>query len=301
MKGKLPAHLALFGANLIYGLNYTIAKNVMPEYIKPFGFIFLRVTGALLLFWLFHALFFKEKVARKDFLRLAACGLFGVAINQLLFFKGLDITTPINAAIIMTTNPILVMVLAAIIMKEGMTWLRGGGILLGLSGAVTLFLFKDNFSIGSGTMWGDLLVQINAASYALYLIIVKPLMAKYQPMTVIKWVFLFGYLVVFPVGFSEFREIDWQNMPFSIYMETLYVVIGTTFLAYLFNIFALKELSPTIASAYIYLQPVLAGAFAIMMGKDELNFIKVVATIMIFSGVYLVSLPQKRLRKVTHS
>lgn len=291
MNRFLLAHLALFGANLIYGLNYTIAKDVMPDYIQPFGFIFCRVTGALVLFWVTHALFFKEKVLRKDIPRLMLCGLFGVAINQLLFFKGLNITFPINAAIIMTTNPILVLILSVLIAHEKMNWLRALGVGIGITGALVLITFNSGFSSSDNTWIGDLMIFINATSYGIYLVLAKPLMKKYKPITVIKWVFLFGYIVVFPFGWSEFNEIQWQQMPLHIIWEVVFVIVGTTFLAYLFNIYALKVVSPTVASSYIYMQPVLATVFALWLGKDSLTLLKVFASVLIFIGVYLVSKP----------
>lgn len=293
MNKLLLAHLALFSTNLIYGINYTVAKDVMPNYIKPFGFIFCRVTGALALFWLFHSLFYREKILKKDFPRLLLCGLFGVAINQLLFFEGLNNTTPINAAIIMTSNPVLVLVMASMMLKERISKRKVGGIALGLSGAILLIIFKGDFQFGSNTIYGDFLIFINASSYAAYLVLVKPLMMKYKPLTVIKWVFLFGYLVVIPFGWNQFTEIQWVEMPTKIIYETLFVIIGTTFLAYLFNVFALRQVSPSTASTYIYLQPVLAGAFAIWMGVDQLDFIKVFSAAIIITGVYLVSNAQK--------
>ena len=122
MNNKLIAHLCLFGANLIYAINYTVAKNVMPDFIQPLGFIFLRVSGALLLFWITFRLFFYQKIERKDILKLVLCGLFGVAINQMLFFKGLNLTTPINASVIMVTNPILVLIVGAILISEKITY-----------------------------------------------------------------------------------------------------------------------------------------------------------------------------------
>ena len=291
MNRFLHAHLALFGANLIYGLNYTLAKEVMPQYIQAFGFIFCRVTGALVLFWLVHALFYREKIERSDIPRLILCGLFGVAINQLLFFKGLDMTHPINASIIMTTNPILVLIMSTLIARERLNWFKALGVSLGIAGALILITMNRSFQFGDSTSLGDLLILINAASYGLYLVLVKKLMLKYKAITVIKWVFLFGYLVVFPVGFSEFRQIHWSAFTATVIWETVYVIVGTTFLAYLFNIYALKVISPTVASAYIYLQPVLASLFAVWMGKDEITLLKVSATALIFVGVYLVSRP----------
>ncbi len=284
-------HIALFAANLIYAANYTIAKGVMPGYIEPFGFILIRVSSAVLLFWLFHKIFVPnaEKVEKRDFIKLAICGLFGIAINQLLFFKGLNITTPINAAIIMTSNPILVLLFAAFMIKETITGKKLAGIVVGITGAALLIVYGKDVSFGSTTFSGDLLILINSASYGIYLVLVKPLMVKYSPLTIIKWVFSFGFLYVLPFGFIEFTQIDWKEMPLNIWMSVLFVVIATTFIAYSLNIYALKHVSPVIVSYYIYLQPLLATAFALFLGKDELSLIKIVSALFIFTGVYLVS------------
>ena len=294
---KYAPHLALFGANLIYGINYSVAKDVMPEYIQPLGFIFIRAGGALLLFWaLAFFMKVKEVPEKKDLIRLFFCGLFGVAMNQMLFFQGLSLTNPINAAIIMTTNPILVLLIASFILKERISGLKSLGIGLGLSGALTLILFRNGLSsiqFGGQTITGDLLVLCNAISYGVYLVIVKPVMKTYAPITVIKYVFLFGFLIVIPFGFNQFTQVQWSEMPGYIWGETAFVVIGTTFFAYLLNIFALKKVSPSIVSIYIYSQPLLAGLIATLLGKDTIDVVKIVATVLIFSGVYLVSKPQK--------
>lgn len=290
---NLKAHLSIIGANLIYGINYSIAKDVMPEYIQPFGFIFCRVLGALILFWLLQLVVKTDKIERKDFLRLFICGLFGVASNQLMFFYGLNLTTPINAAIIMTCNPILVLVFSAFLIKERITPFKVLGIFLGLAGAAGLILNKSSLSIDSSNFIGDLFIFLNATSYAIYLVTVKPLMSKYSPLTVIKWVFLFGFTIVIPFGFSEFRSIDWQSFNPSIWGAFIFVVVGTTFLAYLFNIYGLKRLNPSVVSTYIYSQPLIASIVALLMQKDELNMVKIVSAILIFIGVYLVSRKQK--------
>ncbi len=289
MKGKFGAHLAILGANVIYGLNYSIAKDVMPEFIQPFGFIFCRVSGALLLFWLVGLFGKKESVGKKDLLRLMICGLFGVAANQLMFFYGLNLTTPINAAIIMTCNPILVLLISAIILGERITSRKILGIVLGIAGAAGLILYKQDASISSGGFIGDLFIFLNATSYAIYLVLVKPLMRKYQPITVIKWVFTFGFAIVIPFGFNEFQDIDWESFTTNIWLAFLFVVIGTTFFAYLFNIFGLKSLNPSVVSTYIYSQPLIAAVVAVLLQKDELDLAKLVAAMLIFGGVYLVS------------
>ncbi len=293
MKNKtFPAHLALLGANLIYGINYSVAKDVMGQYVPPFGFILSRVIGATLLFWLAHSLLYSEKVQRNDLVKLFFAGLFGVAVNQLLFFKGLDITTPINASIIMTSNPILVLIAANFLLKERLTVFKLAGIFLGLAGALILLFVKADFSFGSQTWVGDLMVFFNAASYGVYLVMVKPLMQKYKPITVIKWVFLFGLILVFPFGIREFSEIDFTTFTPVIWGEFLFVIVATTFLAYLLNIYALKRVSPSVVSTYIYLQPLLASIFAIAMHQDHLDWVKIFSACLIFAGVFLVSKPQ---------
>ncbi|MAR99271.1 MAG: EamA family transporter [Flavobacteriales bacterium] len=289
MNKRLLAHLALFAANLIYGINYTVAKEVMPDYIEPLGFILVRVTGAVVLFWLCYALFYYEKVKKGDLLKLAVCGLFGVAINQMLFFEGLNLTTPINAAVIMVSNPILVLLFGIFLATERFSTKKGIGVALGALGAIVLITNGGQVSMNNEYFWGNIMVFINASSYAVYLVLVKPLMQKYKPITVISWVFLFGILFVIPFGWSDFQAIQWATMPSGILWRVAFVVIGTTFLAYLFNIYGLKTLNPSTVSTYIYLQPVLASIVAIMASSDSLDINKIGSSILIFLGVYLVS------------
>lgn len=297
MNNRLLAHLALFGANLIYGINYTVAKDVMPDFVQPLGFIVMRVCGAVILFWLFYRFFFYEKVQAKDMVRLALCGLFGVAINQMLFFEGLNLTTPINAAVIMVINPILVLVFAGIISTERLTLRKWLGIGLGATGAFMLITNGGQLTLNQAHFWGNILVLINATSYAIYLVLVKSLMKKYQPITVISWVFLFGVVVVLPFGWKEFVAIDWVSMPPFIKWEIAFVIVGTTFLAYLFNIYGLKRLNPSTVSTYIYLQPVLASFVAIVAKSDELSAVKLISAGIIFLAVYLVSRQAKAVQE----
>ncbi|MBX7094773.1 MAG: DMT family transporter [Flavobacteriales bacterium] len=288
MSKSLLAHLAIFLANLIYGINYTVAKEVMGHYIDPFGFILLRVSGTILLIWTTALLFKNEKVASSDFKLLFLCGLSGVGINQMLFFWGLSLTSPINSSIIMVTTPLLVMVMASILLKERFHGLKITGLFLGLGGAVVLLLLRPS-SGGSGNLFGDFVTFLNACFYAIYLVIVKPLMKKYHPITVMKWVFLFGLIPVIPFGFQEFMAIEWHSFPAHIIWSVLFVVVGTTFLAYLLNTYGLVNLSPSVVSAYIYLQPALAAMIAVMAGKDQLDAIKIISTLFIFAGVYLIN------------
>ncbi len=295
MNQRLFAHLALFGANLIYAINYTVAKGLMPDVIGPSGFILLRVLGATLMFWTVLAFWKWEPIAKKDFVRLLICAGFGVAGNQLLFFNGLVLTSPISASIIMTSNPILVLVMAAWLIKESLNGRKVAGILLGAVGAIWLILQRESQAPDTPNPGlGNLLIFLNAASYGAYLVLVKPLMKKYRPITIISWVFLIGLAYVLPFGFQQFAEVEWGEIQSNEWLSLGFVVIGTTFLAYLLNIFALKRVPPTMVSMYIYLQPLLASLVALWVGSDLLNLPKIISAVLIFAGVYLVSIPKPR-------
>jgi drug/metabolite transporter (DMT)-like permease len=295
MTPRAKAHLALFIVALIYSLNYIIAKEVMDGYIGPRGFIFMRVLGASALFWLFHAFTKSTKpIERKDWWRIFVSGFFGVAANQLMFFEGLNLTTPINAAVIMTVNPVLVLVLSAIFLKEGIRRWRILGIVLGFSGALFLILGRGDVSLLSDKQsLGNLFILLNATSYGIYLVLVKPLMIKYDALQIAKWVFLCGFLFVLPAGFGQFAAIEWSTWTPVIFLQAGFVVVFTTFVAYLFNIYALKTVSSTTVSIYIYLQPLLATAVSLALAKDVLTWRVVIAAGLIFTGVYLVSFSKK--------
>lgn len=291
---RWQVHVGLFIANLIYAGNYTLAKEVMPEYIQPFGFILIRVVCATILYWLISPFFTREKVAKSDLRWLALCALFGVALNQLTFFAGLSVTTPINASIMMVTTPILVLLIANIMAKEKLTGIKVIGISLGCIGALILILFGKSFSFGSSTMLGDFLVFVNAASYGLYLVLAKPLMIKYHPLTIVKWIFLFGSIYTIPFGYHQFMEIQWDTFNNDTWISLGYVVIGTTFIAYLLNNIALKYANASMVGGYIYLQPLLASLIAIILGKDQITIVKVFCATLIFIGVYLLGKNHKK-------
>lgn len=295
MNKTLQAHLALLTVNILYGANFSIAKEVMPTYIQPFAFVLMRVIGALILFWLVSALFIKEKIDKKDLPRIALLALCGVAINQLLFLKGLSLTSPINASIIMVSNPIMVLVIAALILKEKISISKIAGIICGVAGALLLLLFNKSFKFGSETITGDVMILINAFSWGVYLVLVKPLMKKYNAFTIIKWVFFFALFYVLPFGYPEIKQVNWAAIPFNIWLGIAFVVLGTTFVAYVLNTYALRELSPSVVSIYIYVQPFLATLIAIFYyHNDILDLRKIISAFLIILGVYLVSQPLKR-------
>ena len=282
------AHLAILGANIIYAVNYGFAKDVMNGgYVPPFTFILFRATGASLLFWI-TSYFFFEKISKSDLFKFILCGLFGVTANQLMFFKGLELTSTIHASIIMVTSPIIVSILSLIILKEKLQLSKVFGIILGLIGAVNI-ISDNNSSFGNSGLSGDIFIFLNAICFGLYLIIVKPLMSKYSPITVVKWVFTFGLLGVLPFGIYEINQVNWE-MNNDIILKIGFVIFFTTYLCYLFNIYGVKYVSPTIVSTYIYLQPVLTSFIAVFSGREELNLTVIICSAFIFSGVYLVSI-----------
>lgn len=266
----------------------------MPTYIQPFGFILLRVTGAAILFWIISLWSPKEKIATSDWPRLVGCAIFGMVINMLFFFKGLSLSTPINSSVIITLSPVMVLILASILIGERITWLKSIGIVIGMAGALVLVLFSKGESQNAPNIpLGNTLFIVNAFSYGLYLILVKPLTAKYSSITLMKWLFLMAIFINLPVTIGEFTDVDWGKLPFEAIWKMGYVVVGTTFLTYLLNVYALKQLSAATISAFIYLQPLIAIIFAIAVGADTLTPVKALAAALVFIGVYMVSIKKK--------
>jgi len=289
MSKRTWALLAATLVSIIYGVTFTIAKDVMPKFVLPFGFITMRVGGSVLLFWLFSFFSPKEKIAKEDFPRIIAAALFGVALNMLTFFKGLSYTSPIMGAVLMVTTPMIVMVLSAFIMKERMKERKVFGLLLGLAGTITLILYGKSVVNAPNATLGNLLVFINAVSYGFYLVLVKKLMDKYNAFTFVKWIYTFGFLMVLPFGWNEFHAINWITIPTDIFWKIGFVVVFSTFLTYLLNLVSMRELKPTTVAVFIYLQPLFATIFAVSLGKDELSWVKLLSTVLIFIGVYLVT------------
>ena len=290
---KTWAHLSLLAANIFYGLNYSIAKAVMPDHIKPFALVSLRSISAASLFWMTSLFIPKEPVNRKDLLYLFGCSFFGVVINQTLFLVGLDMTTPINSSIILSTNPIFAFVFAALILRERITFLKGIGLAIGLSGVLLLILQNGTPDLGSSTFLGNVYTLVNTISWAFYTVIIKRMLEKYHPVTVMKWTFLFGMLTNIPVGYHQWSTMDWSSIPVKAWLEIGFVIVFATYLGYLLITFGLRRLSPTIVSTYTYMQPIIAAYLATLMGQDHIDVVMIVATLLIFSGVFVVSIQRK--------
>jgi drug/metabolite transporter (DMT)-like permease len=290
MNPKILAIIAAFAASVIYGLNHTIAKGLMPSVIQPYGFILLRVSGAAIVFWLVGLFYKKEYIDRKDWMRFVACAFFGMVLNMTMFFKGLSLSTPINSSVVITIAPVLLLVMSAVFLKERITLVKALGIGLGFTGALVLILFGIKAQPNAPNIpLGNILFLINAASYSVYLIIVKPLTQKYSAITLMKFFFLFAGIINIPIGFQEFSQVDWLHLPLKTIGQLAFVVIGTTVLTYLFNIYALKQLTPSALGVFMYVQPLIATIFAVTSGSDTLTPLRVVAASLIFLGVYLAT------------
>tara|TARA_B100001094_G_scaffold81706_1_gene77956 strand:+ start:1360 stop:2253 length:894 start_codon:yes stop_codon:yes gene_type:complete len=296
MQKKVLPLLAATIATTIYGINHTVAKMVMPIYIGSLGLVLLRVLGATIMFWTI-SLFFKSKpIEKKDRLTILKCGLFGMSINIAAFIAGLDYSTPVNSSILIIISPIFVVILSFFIFKNKINFIKILGIILGFIGAIILILTADsNSSIGRNIPLGNFLFIVNSISYAYYLIIVKPMAEKYDLITLFKWLFLIGLVFNFPLGINQFLDVDWQNLPLlQAILPMAFVVICTTFMTYFLNGYALTKLTSTEVAVFMYLQPIIGVMFAIFTKSDTITLTIMIASMLIFSGVYLTTVLKNR-------
>lgn len=290
MDKRTLALLAALGATTIYGLSHTIAKEVMPTYIQGFGFVQVRLLGAASLFWLVSLFIPQQKIDRADFPKMLLCALFGMVINMLCFFKGIELSTPINSAVLITITPILVFVFSAILIKERLLLPRIVGVILGFIGALVLIVFGNEIRLDAPNIpLGNALFVINASFFGMYLVLVKSLSAKYTTVHLLKWLFLFGFIMALPISYPEFSEVSWSTLPFEAIWRFAFVVVGTTFMTYLLNVYALKQLKASTVGVFTYLQPLIGIGYAILVGADALTAYKLGAGSAVLLGVYLVT------------
>ena len=298
LKPETKAHIAVLSTNIFFAVNFSLVKYISPALIKPYAINIFRVGISLVLFWLLWTMSdVKLHIKKKHWGRFFVCGLTGIAINQMFFIKGLTYTSAIHASLLILLTPILISVFAFTVLKEKVTIIKTMGLTLGVGGAVLLILSKEQSSTATNYLFGDLLIIINAISYTVYFIIVKPLMAEYPPLHVVRWVFTFGFLMILPFGWNEFISIPWEKLELSHYLSILFIVVPGTFLAYFFNIYGIQHLGAGTTGSYIYTQPVFAALIAVIFFHEHLTTSKLLAGIMIFLGVFLISLKRGSLNK----
>ena len=290
MNKRTIALFAAFAATSIFGFNHTIAKELMPDVLSPNALLYCRVVGAAICFW-FISLFLKnEKIEVKDFKLIIICAFFGMGLNMIAALNGLYNSTPINSAIITTLAPIFIFLISVIIIKEKITRIKYVGVFIGFCGTLTLILLNEkSISSAPNINLGNFYLFINSISYALYFVLVKPLTKKYTMITIMKWLFLFSIFINMPFGLIEFTEINWVEISGVSLLKISYVIFCTTFLVYLLNLYALKNLKASTVGMFIYLQPVIGILFAIYRGADKLTVADATSVLMVFIGVYLVS------------
>lgn len=291
MNKTTTGHLALLFTNLFFAINLSAAKHLTSlQLAKPFGLNVVRVGVTVLLLWLLFLLKpIVVKIEKQDKMRFVWCALTGIAINQLLFLKGLSLTYPIHASLLMLTTPILIVFIAAWLLKEKIGIHKIIGLLLGVTGALVLIIAKGSTAQKGNIIWGDILIVTNAISYTIYFILVKPLMLKYNPVMIMRWIFTIGFVMVLPFGWVEFTQIQWASFNTIDFTSMALLVFTGTFLAYLFNVYGIKILGPATAGFYIYTQPFFATFIAMVFLNEALQTYKIVAAILIFTGVYLAN------------
>lgn len=262
--------------------------------VRPFAIILMRVLTGSIVFTGIYFLFIREKIDWRDIPLFIGCGLTGIAINMSFFFIGLNYTTPIHASLVMTATPVLVMLLSFFILKEHISKINALGIILALAGAI-LLIYKPGMGFSSTSSKGDFFIFLNGTSYAIYLVIVKNLIKKYSPFTILMMVFSIGSLFVFPFGINAIMLVEWVQLSNAGYYAIIYVLVATTCMAYLFNAFALNHLKSSTVGSYIYLQPILATFIAVLWKKDFLTLKILLCSILIFIGLYLVSKKNKKI------
>jgi drug/metabolite transporter (DMT)-like permease len=298
LKPEAKAHIAVLSTNLFFAINFSLVKFVSPALVKPYAINVLRAGISLILFWLLWTMSdIKPHIKREHWPRFFLCGLTGIAINQTFFIKGLTYTSAIHASLLILLTPLLISIFAFWVLKEKFTIAKAIGIALGIGGAALLILSKEQSASATNYLLGDMLVVINAISYTIYFIIVKPLMAEYPPLHVIRWVFTFGFLMILPFGWNEFFAIPWEKLEWSHLVSLFFIVVAGTFLGYFFNIYGIQHLGAGVTGAYIYTQPVFAAIIAVIFFNEHLTAAKIAAGVMIFIGVFLVSFKKGSLNK----
>ena len=290
----MKGHLAMLVANIAWGLMAPLSKSIMMfGAIGYLSLVSFRLCGAAIAFWIASFFIKREKVPLRDKLLMFVASLFAIVFNQAIFITGVSMTSPINASIVTTFLPIITMVISAFYLKEPITLKKLLGVIVGGAGAVLIIISSTQLDAGSSAsnrnLMGILLVFMAQTSYAIYFVFFKNFVDKYSPITLMKWMFLFASITYLPFGQSEFLHLDYTAIPFTVYKDIAFVVLGSTFLTYLMVPIGQKNLRPTVASMYNNVQPIVATIAAAVMGIDAFGLLKGIAIALVFVGVFIVN------------
>lgn len=292
---QFTGHAAMFGANAMWGIMSPVSKMVMAgSIISPMVVTDCRVLGAAVLFWILSLFLKKDPVAPKDLLLLLLASQCAIVFNQGSFVFGVSLTSPIDASIITTSLPILTLIISAFYLKEPVTVRKIIGIIFGATGALLLVLGGAKGGGNGSNIWGDLLIFAAQLSFSIYLVFFHGLIARYSPVTIMKWMFTGSSLSLLPFTFGDLIAIDWMALQWRYIAGIAFIVGCGTFLSYLLVSVGQKRLRPTIVSIYNYIQPMAASVVAIMWGMDTFTLMKTVAVAFVFTGVFLVTQNRNR-------
>ena len=295
-KQTLVGHLACFMAYAIFGFNIIVCKDLTAgQLISPLAIFCLRSLGAGALFWLISLFAPKEKVEKKDYVRIFAASMLGFFVCQVTFLAGIPHITPMDCSVLSAISPIYTMIIAAIVLKEPITWQKAGGVTLSFAGIIYLIVSRTAAGGAAETSLFEILMLIlNSLSFSLYLGIFKPLIGKYSVVTFMKWIFLFAFVVSAPFSAGELVTLDWNAIPSIQLAELAYLILCATFITYFLIPVGQKRIRPTLVSMYSYVQPIIAIVVSITVGMEVLTWQKVLAAVMVFGGVVVVSYSKSR-------
>ena len=291
---RINAHIAIFVANIFFGLNNPISRSLMPEIIDPIALTYFRLVGGAILFWATIIFVKYEKVPLRDIGLFFFAAFFSLTANQIPFFYGLSLTSPIDASIVVSTLPIVSMILAAIIIKEPITLKKAFGVIVGASGALFLVLSDNIGHVGKGNIAGNLFVFIAVISFSLYLTLFKNLIRRYSPFTIMRWMFLFAAIQSYPFCHNAIEAVNPLNFNWSIILRISYIIVFATFISYILLAAGQKMLLPTTLSMYNYTQPIIASLATVAMGLDAFGYDQLVSIVLVFVGVYIVTQSKTR-------
>lgn len=298
---QLWAHGSLFLAAVIWGMMAPLGKDAMGAGVPALALASLRMIGGAACFWLASAFVPWERVPLPDLLQMLGAALFGIVLNQGAYTFGLSLTSPVDASIIITVMPVITLLLAALFLKEPITWKKGSGVLLGVAGALLLiFSNRPGGLTGvsavrpSGSVTGNLLCLTASLCFATYLTLFRNLIRRYRVITLMRWMFTFAALCFLPFAAGSLRQLAETPLSWTAWAETGYVVFCGTFLAYILMIYGQQHLRPTVVSMYNYVQPVISTLFSVAMGLALFGWVKAGAALLIFGGVWLVTRSKSR-------
>lgn len=284
-------HLACFLAYSIFGFNIIVCKSLTSStYLSPMGIFLLRSVGAGAIFWLLSLILPHESVARRDLPKIFVASLLGFFLTQLSFLAAIPLITPMESSIMSSLTPIYTMFVAAVAVREPITVKKAGGVLLSLCGVLYLILgMKTTGGVQQSSPIGIALMVGNALFFAMYLGIFRPLIERYSVVTFMKWIFLFSTVMSAPFAFEEVIALDYSALPSRWLWELSYLIVLATFVAYYLIPLGQKLIRPTLVSMYSYAQPIIAISISIAVGMDRLTVGRVIATLVVFAGVVIVS------------